>query len=101
MFVVVTHFATVTVWFIEKDIFGREYPETEEKYISILHRLVVWLSFFLPYPWWMLVLAFVLVTFIRHVWTRRVDFSWTSVLLGNSIAVACGFLSRFALGTHF
>src|SRR5688572_14398196 len=36
LFVAVTHFATVTIWFVEKDIFGRDYPETEEKYISIL-----------------------------------------------------------------
>jgi hypothetical protein len=101
LFVIVTHCATVTVWFIEKDIFGTNYPETEEKYISILQRLVVWLSFFLPNPWWVLVLVFVLFSFGRHVWSRRVDFSWTSVLLGNALAVACGFISRFGIGYHF
>lgn len=101
LFVVVTHFATVTVWFIEKDIYGREYPETEEKYISILQRLTVWLAFFLPHPWWLVVSLFVIVSFARHVWTRRVDFSWSSVLMGNVIAVVCGFVTRFSLGYHF
>lgn len=101
LFVVVTHFATVTIWFIEKDIYGRDYPETEEKYISILQRLVVWLTFFLPHPWWLLVLTFVLFSFGRHVLSKRVDFSWTSVLLGNSIAVLCGLISRFGLESHF
>jgi len=101
LFVVVTHFATVTIWFVEKDIYGRDYPETEEKYISMLQRLVVWLAFFLPHPWWLFVLLFVLVSFGRHVWTRRVDFSWTSVVMGNALAVVCGLASRFVLGFHF
>lgn len=98
LFVIVTHFATVTVWFIEKDIYGRDYPETQEKYISILQRLVVWLSFFLPSPWWMLMLAFILVSFGRHVWTRKIDFSWSSILMGNTLAIACGVMSRKLLG---
>jgi hypothetical protein len=101
LFVLVTHFATVTVWFIEKDINGRDYPETEEKYILILERLAVWLSFFMPHPWWIFVLLFLLVTFGHHVWTRKIDFSWTSVILGNAIAILCGSVSRFGLGYHF
>ncbi len=101
LFVVVTHFATVSIWFVEKDIYGREYPETEEKYISILQRLVVWLAFFLPHPWWLFVLAFVLISFGRHVWTRRIDFSWTSVVMGNALAVVCGLVTRFCIGYHF
>jgi len=101
LFVVVTHFATVSIWFVEKDIYGREYPETEEKYISILQRLVVWLAFFLPHPWWLFVLAFVLISFGRHVWTRRIDFSWTSVVMGNALAVICGLVTRFCIGYHF
>lgn len=101
LIVIVTHCATVTIWFIEKDIYGREYPDTEEKYISILQRLVVYLAFFMPDPWWWVVLLFVITTFGRHVWTRRIDFSWTSVLLGNSIAILCGFITRFGLDYHF
>jgi hypothetical protein len=101
LFVCVTHFATVTIWFIEKDIYGRDYPETEEKYISILQRLVVWLSFFLPHPWSWVVLGVVLFTFGRHVLTRRIDFSWASVIMGNMIAIACGIIGRFSLGYHF
>lgn len=101
LFVLVTHCATVTIWFIEKDIYGRPYPETEEKYISILQRLVVWLSFFLPHPWWIVVFGVVVFTFGRHVWTRRLDFSWASVFMGNVIAIGCGLFARFSLGTHF
>jgi hypothetical protein len=101
LFVIVTHFATVTVWFIEKDIYGRDYPETEEKYVCILQRFAVWLAFFLPAPFWFVVAALLIVSFGRYVWTRRVDFSWTSISLGNVIAVACGAVSRYAIGLHF
>ncbi len=101
LFVLVTHCATVTIWFIEKDIYGRSYPETEEKYISILQRLVVWLAFFLPHPWWLVVLGVVLFTFGRHIWTRRLDFSWASVFMGNVIAIGCGLIARFSLDSHF
>jgi energy-coupling factor transporter transmembrane protein EcfT len=103
LFVLVTHCATVTIWFIEKDIFGTNYPETEEKYISMLVRLVLWLAFFLPHPWWIFVSAFVMVTFGRHVWTRRIDFSWTSVLLGQLIAIFCSaiYISKNFSGDSF
>lgn len=101
LFVIVTHCATVTVWFIEKDIYGRDYPETDEKYISILQRLGVWMAFFLPSPWWFIVGGFILGSFLRRVWTHRVDFSWTSVILGNAIAIVCGVIARFVVGFHF
>ncbi len=101
LLVIVTHFATVAVWFIEKDIYGRDYPDTEEKYILILQRLAVWLSFFMPDPWWIFVLIFLVGTFGRHVWTRKIDFSWTSVIMGNALAIICGSISRFGLGYHF
>ena len=102
LFVGVTHFATVTVWFIEKDIFdGEEYPETEEKYISMLQRMVVWLFFFLPSPWWFVGPTFAIFIYGRHIWVRKIDFSWTSVILGNGMAVAAGLVARFVLGYHF
>jgi hypothetical protein len=101
LLVIVTHFATVSVWFIEKDIYGRDYPDTEEKYILILQRLAVWLAFFMPDPWWFVVLIFLIGTFGHHVWRRRIDFSWTSVIMGNALAIICGSISRFGLGYHF
>jgi hypothetical protein len=101
LLVIVTHFATVTVWFIEKDIYGRQYPDTEEKYILILQRLAVWMAFFMPDPWWIFVLLFLVGTFGHHVWTRKIDFSWTSVIMGNALAIICGSISRFGLGYHF
>jgi hypothetical protein len=100
LFVVVTHFATVTIWFIEKDIYGREYPATEEKYLAILQRLAVWLAFFLPTPVWPVVVVVVFATFGRYIWRRRIDFSRASLVMGNALALTCGLISRFSLGYH-
>jgi hypothetical protein len=101
LFVVVTHFATVTIWFVEKDIIGRGYPEAEEKYTAILQRLIVWLAFFLPNAWWLFVPLFVLVFLFRHMWKQQVAFTWTGVVMGNALALACGLVGRFTLGYHF
>lgn len=99
--VLVTHFATVTVWFIEKDFRGTNYPEAQEKYISILQRLVVWMAFFLPHPYWIVAVIAVLGAFFSHMLKRRLDFSLSSLLMGNTIALVCGFVARFGLHTHF
>lgn len=101
LFVLVTHCATVTIWFIEKDIYGREFPETEEKYLSMLQRLVVWLSFFLPDPWWAVVLIFVTGSFARHIWLKKIDFSWAGLIMGNVFAIICGLFVRYGLKFHF
>jgi hypothetical protein len=59
------------------------------------------LAFFLPDPWWYLVLAAALFSYGRHIWTRRLEFSWASVVMGNLLAIGCGILARYGLGVHF
>lgn len=94
IFVVVTHFTTVTIYFLEKDFLGRDYPETNEKYISIAERLIVMACFLLPGLWWISVVAVwilrAIVYKLRHVY----DFTWISILIGNMIAVICGIIAR-------
>jgi len=103
LFVIVTHFATVTVWFIERDVYGydREYPETGEKYISMAQRFAAWLFFFLPAPWWYVGPFLVAGFYVWLIWVKKVDFSWPSIIGGNLITVAAGLLARFWLGYHF
>lgn len=101
LFVWVTHCATVTVWFIEKDISGIAYPETEEKYFSMLYRLVVWLTFFLPSPWWIFALLFILFTFTPNKLAKRIDFRWANFVMGLVLTIGAGVISRFFLQFHF
>lgn len=94
LFVIVTHFTTVTIYFIEKDFFGGDYPATDEKYISMAERLVVMGCFLLPGVWWVCVIGIWLLRGLVYKLRRIYDFSWTSLLVGNGTAVVCGILAR-------
>jgi hypothetical protein len=100
LFAVVTHFTTVTIYFLEKDMFGAEFPEVHEKYISMAERVVVMTCFLLPGLWWLAVLAFWLGRAVLYKFQKLYDISWISVIIGNLTAVACGLLARYFL-YHF
>lgn len=95
LFVVVTHACTVFVYFIEKDLYGRVFPETQEKYLSMLERLVLALVFLLPgnaFP--LLALGWLsLMHFVRS--RRYLDLSWFSFYIGGLTAAVCGLAARF------
>jgi hypothetical protein len=95
LFVVVTHASTVFVYFIEKDLYGRVFPDSQEKYLTMLERLVLALIFLLPgnaFP----LLALGWLSVMHFVRSRRyIDLSWLSFYLGGAMAVACGLLARF------
>ena len=94
LFVTVTHFTTVTIYFIEKDFFGKDFPGDAEKYMGMAERLMVAACFLLPGLWWMgLVSAWLL--FVGLSKTRGANsHSWISILLGNFTALLCGALAR-------
>lgn len=97
LFVLVTHFSTVTVYYIEKDIYGSNYPLTEEKYMSMVYRLAAALCFLLPGSWWVFIMTMIIGRFTWHIYQKHFDFSWTSTLLGNILVIVCGTLARFVL----
>lgn len=95
LFVAITHAATVLIYFIEKDLYGLEFPGFEEKYLSMAERLVLSLSFLLPRQGW-IVAAPAWLALMYVVRSRRyLDLSWLSYYLGGGLAVACGLLGRF------
>jgi uncharacterized protein YqeY len=46
----VTHTCTVLVYFIEKDLYGAEFPGFDEKYLAMAERLVLAMCFLFPNP---------------------------------------------------
>ena len=95
LFVAVTHAATVLVYFIEKDLYGRSFPDLQEKYLAMLERLVLALLFLLPGHLWP-ILALGWLSVMHHVRARRyVDLSWLSFYLGGGVAVLGGLAARF------
>jgi len=90
-----THFCTVLVYFLEKDLFSGYFPEFDEKYLTMAERLVLSLCFLLP-GWWWLPLAAAWVGSMYYLRLRRLmDYSWFSFFLGTGMAVACGTAARF------
>ncbi|GEM_PF-370187 len=94
LFALVTHFATVTIYFLEKDLLGKNFPSVKEKYISMLERGVVMVCFLLPGFWWISVVLLWISRSILYRIYRWGDFSWIHIFLGNGIAILCGIIVR-------
>ncbi|MFH1259832.1 MAG: DUF3307 domain-containing protein [Elusimicrobiota bacterium] len=92
MFVLVTHFTTVFVYYIER-IFRR--PQeidsfSHGKYYFMAERIVLAGSFLLPGWWW---LGFILLWLLRlglFYWKKEYDFSWGDLIVGNIFAIIFG-----------
>ncbi len=94
LIVIVTHFTTVSIYFVEKDFFGKDFPGDAEKYIGMAERLAVTLAFLLPGHWSLAAagvwLAYQIVGKIR----KTSAASWTNLGIGYGTAVLCGLLIR-------
>ena len=94
LFITVTHFSTVFIYFLEKDLFAGYFPDFDEKYLTMAERLVLSLCFLLPGWWFILVVAVWLgiMAYLRH--KRLMDFSWFSFYVGGALAALCGWGAR-------
>lgn len=95
MLVFVTHFATVLIYFVEKDLFGKGFPAFDEKYFLIFERVVIWAFFFAAGYWW-LVFAAAWIFQLFYVKRKRImDLSGINVWLSVAMAVLAGVCARF------
>ena len=95
MLVLVTHFTTVLIYFVEKDLIGKEFPHFDEKYFLIFERLVLWAFFFVAGYWWIpFAAAWIFqIFYVKH--KRIIDLSALNVAL--SVLITCG----LGLGTRY
>lgn len=95
LFVLATHANTVMVYFVEKDLYGAQYPGNDEKYLAMAERLVLALCLLFPNPVAAGLLAIGWVAAMSWARRRRLfetsDFSFYA---GAVLAVACGLMSR-------
>lgn len=95
MSVLVTHVATVTIYFVEKDFSGRQFPGFDEKYFLIFERVVLW-SFFFASGWWCLPFAAAWVAQLLYIRAKRIiDLSLTNIALSLALTSAIGLWTRY------
>ena len=96
MLVLVTHFTTVLIYFLEKDLFGKGFPHFDEKYFLIFERVVLWAFFFAEGYWW---IPFALAWIVQLFYIKRkriIDMSRVNVWMSVTITILLGVWTRFA-----
>lgn len=96
---VATHFANIVAYFLEKDFHGSEraVPLLEHKYLFMGERLLTAGCLLLPGVWAALLPLCFLGQWLRRKFGPNQDFTWINLIVGNALAVACGFLARLVL----
>jgi hypothetical protein len=94
LFVLITHACTVLIYFIEKDLYGGDFPRLREKYFTMAERLILGLFFLIPSNFFILP-AMGWLVLMRSLRTRAfMGLSWLSYYLGGAMAVFCGLAAR-------
>ena len=96
MFVLVTHFTSVLIYFVEKDMFGKAFPHFDEQYFLIFERVVLWAFFVAAGYWW---LPFALAWGIQLFYVKRkriIDMSGVNLWLSLIITAMLGVWTRYA-----
>ncbi len=101
MLVLVTHFTTVLIYFVEKDLFCKEFPRFDEKYFLIFERLVLWAFFFVAGRWWV---PFALAWVFQILYVKRkriIDLSALNVGLSLAVTAGLGLWTRYIYYGYF
>ncbi|PIS46650.1 MAG: hypothetical protein COT17_07490 [Elusimicrobia bacterium CG08_land_8_20_14_0_20_51_18] len=98
--VLVSHVATILIYFIEKDLNEMQFPSFDQKYFMIMERIVMWAFFFAGGYWWIpfLLLWALQILYIRK--KRIIDVSNVNFFISVSSAVLFGLVSRYAYYGH-
>lgn len=95
LFVLTTHACTVLAYFVEKDLYGAEFPGDDEKYLAMAERLVLALCFLFPSRGGAVVLIGAwlgVMLYLRR--ARLFDSSGFTFYVGAAIACLCGVAAR-------
>ena len=100
MLVLVAHFTTVMIYFLEKDVFGKAFPHFDEKYFLIFERVVLWAFFFVAGYWW---IPFAIAWAVQIFYVRKkriIDMSRLNVALNVALTAGIGLWTRFIYYGH-
>ena len=94
--IVVTKMFSVFIYKVEQDLYGRDYPTIDERFVTMLMRLIFFLIVLLPgWRWvlWFLVFVWACVDSRRN---RLLDLSHFALYFSIFGAAAVGFLVRYS-----
>src|SRR5262249_19130805 len=92
-FVLLAHFISVLIYFLENDLWGNSQVLNESKYRYIGERLIGAALFLLPGAWFLL--AFLWIAWLVYLhYHRSQDRTWVHVFVGNAAVVLLGLLCR-------
>jgi len=97
IFILATHFTTIFVYYMEKDIFGQADISAGENYYSMVERLCTVILLLLPGWWALSFLGVWLIRFILSRFSRESGFSWLNHAIGSSMAFMFGIVARLLI----
>ncbi|OGS28056.1 MAG: hypothetical protein A2297_03175 [Elusimicrobia bacterium RIFOXYB2_FULL_48_7] len=97
MLILVTHFSSIFIYYIEQTVYGNEHIGTrlKGKYHMMAERAVIFGCFLLPGRMWLAVIAILAIRFSFY--KPPFDFSKVNVISGILLSALFGLLSRMIL----
>lgn len=92
---IATYACTILIYFIEKDLYKKEFPETREKYAGMAERLALFMAFLLPgeLTWALCSVVWLGVMYVIRV-KKVVELTWFNFIFGSTVTVLCGLAAR-------
>jgi hypothetical protein len=91
--VLLAHFTSVLIYFLENDLWGRSEVLNHRKYYFMGERLLGASLFLLPGAWFLLALGWLGYIFYLH-YSRSQERSWVNLVVGNVAAAFLGLITR-------
>jgi hypothetical protein len=91
--VLLSHFTSVLIFFVENDVLGRSQILDKRKYYYIGERLLGASLFLLPGAWFLLAVGWLGYIFYLY-YQRSQERSWIHLVIGNGAVVSLGLISR-------
>ncbi|MDD5657223.1 MAG: DUF3307 domain-containing protein [Elusimicrobia bacterium] len=96
LLIFLTDACAVTLYFLEKDLYGTGFPRFDEKLVGMLERLVLALCFLLPRGGWLTAAPLWLAVMFGLRARRLLDLTWFSLGFGAVAGVLGGLFARAA-----
>lgn len=90
----VSHTTTVLIYYLEKDIFAKDFPNFDQKYFMIFERVVLFSLFFVEDWWFFLVPLWIFQLYYLKL-RRIVDITNLNFYLSIFISIILGLVARY------